>query len=115
MYRWLVKKITQPIGHHIRAWRQHRGLTLQRLEERLEREPGEPLISRVSLGRIERGEQPYSQPVLEALAEALQCTPAELLTVDPTKEGEVIDLMRLIRSLDPQRLEMATRMLRAIA
>lgn len=115
VYVWLVKKITKSVGHHIRDWRLYRGLTLRRLEERMEREPGVPLISRVSLGRIERGEQPYSQPVLEALAQAFECTPDELLTVDPSKDGMVIDLMRRIRKADPALIDQLSKIARAIA
>ncbi len=51
----------------------------------------------VNIGRIERGEQPYTQDFLEAAAEALNASVVDLLTVDPTKEGEVVDLLRILR------------------
>ncbi|MEM1088246.1 MAG: helix-turn-helix transcriptional regulator [Pseudomonadota bacterium] len=86
------------VNHHIRKWRKHRGLTLNELADRMEIEPGVRLISDVSLGRIERGIQPYSQPVLEALAEALQVTTAQLLSDDPLKDGDVIDITRMLAS-----------------
>ena len=79
----------------IREWRQKRGLSLRRLADRLEREPGgAPIISHASLGRIEKGEQPYSQPILEALADALGVTVGMLLEVHPDREGDVVDLVR---------------------
>lgn len=85
----------KPLGRtYIREWREARGLSLRQLANRMEIEPGgDLLISHVSLGRIERGEQPYSQPILEALADALAVSVSALIEVDPTKEGEVIDLM----------------------
>ncbi len=99
----------------IEAWRKYRGLSQVQLEHRLEKAPGEPLISRVSIGRIEKGEQPYSQPILEALAEALDCTVSDLLEVDPTKAGEVVDLMRIIRGLDSKGVHQLAKIAKAIA
>ena len=62
----------------IRAWRQKRGLTLEALASRIG-------TTHTTLSRIERGLQPYSQALLEAIAEALApCTPADLLMRDPT-------------------------------
>jgi len=61
----------------IREWRQSRGLTLEQLANRIG-------ITHASLSRIERGRQPYSQPLLEALADALQTEPASLLMRNPT-------------------------------
>jgi transcriptional regulator with XRE-family HTH domain len=87
---------------YIREWREHRGLSLRRLADRIELsdEDGDAL-SYVSLNRIELGKQPYSQPILEALAHALDVTVVDLLSVDPTKEGQVVDLMSLLKDRDP--------------
>ena len=62
---------------YIRQWRKHRNLTQEQLSARI-------FISYASLGRIERGKQPYSQGILEALAAALNTDPASLLMRDPT-------------------------------
>lgn len=62
---------------YIRQWREHRGKTLEQLGEIID-------MTHVSISRIERGLQPYSQPVLEAIADALQTDPASLLIRDPT-------------------------------
>lgn len=67
---------------YIRAWRKFRNLTLERLVERLVDTAGEMTVG--NLSQIERGNQPYSQPQLEALAEALQTDVASLLMRDPT-------------------------------
>lgn len=57
----------------IREWRKSReNMTLKRLADRIG-------MAQSSLLRIERGEQPYSQPILEAIAEAIGCEPADLV------------------------------------
>jgi len=96
---------------YIREWREYRGLSLRRLADRIELDGQGESISHASIGRIEKGEQPYSQPILEALAHALNCSVTDLLSVDPTKEGEVIDLVRLLN--DAQR-DQAIRVLKAL-
>lgn len=60
----------------IKEWRQHRGLSQEQLADRLE-------TSVASISRIESGAQPYTQDVLEALADALMTTPASLLMRNP--------------------------------
>ena len=67
----------------------------------MEREPGIPLMSHANIGRVENFQQPYSQELLEAAAVAFDCTVEQILTVDPTKEGEVIDILALLRDKDP--------------
>lgn len=71
--------------HFIREWRVHRGLTQERLADRLQ-------ISTASLSRIETGRQPYTQDMLEALAAALMCEPADLIMRDPTQPGAIWSL-----------------------
>lgn len=59
-----------------KAWRKYRGYTLEQAAE----------LAGMSIGNIsamERGAQGYTQDGLEALAEAYNATPAQLLTVDP--------------------------------
>lgn len=69
---------------YIRQWREHKNLSLRRLADRLADETGRPIITYASIGRIEAGQQPYSQEALEAIAEALGTDPASLLMRDPT-------------------------------
>jgi transcriptional regulator with XRE-family HTH domain len=66
----------------IRQWREHRQMTLEQLAQQVG-------ISYASLSRIERGVQPYSQMILEALAEALQTDVACLLVCEPA-DGHAI-------------------------
>lgn len=60
----------------IRQWREFRGLTLEQLADRVG-------TTHASLSRIERGKQPYVQPLLEAIAEALMTDPASLIIRNP--------------------------------
>jgi DNA-binding Xre family transcriptional regulator len=61
----------------IRQWREHRGLTLERLADRVGMTAG-------NLSQLERGNQGYTQNTLEGLANALQTDAASLLMRDPT-------------------------------
>ena len=84
-------------NHYFREWRTHRELSLAKVVARMEIEPGgDPLISAMSLSRIERGEQPYSEEVVNALASVYGCEPWMLFRVNPTKDGAVVDLMTYI-------------------
>jgi transcriptional regulator with XRE-family HTH domain len=60
----------------IRQWREHREKTLEYLAEKIG-------ITHASLSRIERGLQPYSQAILEAIAKDLATDVPSLLTRDP--------------------------------
>ena len=94
----MAKRVTpipkrQPRRHYLREWRAYRGLTQERLAERAGLTPG-------AISQLENDQVGYTQASLEALANALQCEPAELLGRDPGKDGDVIDLLRLIREKD---------------
>lgn len=75
---------------YIKEWRTHapkfegKKLTLAKLSERLELEHGIHLTEG-QLSRIERGEQPYGQDALEAIADICGTEPASLLMRDPSK------------------------------
>jgi len=101
-------------NHYIRQWREHRNLSLAKLAARMEVEPGgEELISAMSLSRIERGQQPYSEELLNALGDALSCSLGELISVNPLMDGQVIDLMRFIQDLDRRNAGKALTILKA--
>jgi transcriptional regulator with XRE-family HTH domain len=88
---------------YIKEWREKRGLSLRRLAERLEHTPGgDLLISHASIGRIEKGQQPYSQPILEGIADALGVTTWMLLEVNPEKDGDVIDVTLRLNKASPE-------------
>lgn len=74
----------------LRAWRKYRGLTQE--------EAGEALnLDRTQLGRVERAIQPYSQTLLEAAADLYDCTPADLLRVDPLHQDPADEWDRLMK------------------
>lgn len=93
----------------IRQWRKHRGLTLEKVADRVTTSGVD--ITHASLSRVERGIQPYNQPLLEAIAEALQTDVASLLMRDPTdsealwsiwdqaKPGERLIFLELAKTL----------------
>lgn len=62
---------------YFKEWRKFRGLTQEQLAERIG-------IARSYLTKIERGDRRYDQPFLEAAADALRCSPADLIMRDPT-------------------------------
>lgn len=66
----------------LREWREFREMSQDRAIERLELEAEFP-FSKGQLSRVERGEQPYSQDLLEALATIYRCDTADLLKSDP--------------------------------
>ena len=99
--------------HYIREWRQHRKISLRRLAARLEMEPGgDELVSYATLSRIENYKQPYSQPIINALADALDVEPWMLLKVNPKKDGQVIDMLF---HLDAKKRDMALEYLKFLA
>ena len=65
-----------PPRHFIREWRKYRKLSQERLAEQLG-------VTHGAISQLERGITSYTQPMLEALAEAMSCTPADLLMRDP--------------------------------
>jgi transcriptional regulator with XRE-family HTH domain len=94
----------------IRAWRKDRGLTLAQLADRLATEL-EVEISEGQISRIERGETPYSQDILEAIAIALRCEPADLIMRDPTAPDAIWSLLDTLKPM--QRLQ-ALEMIKVI-
>lgn len=59
-----------------------------------------------------KGHQPYSQPIIEALAAALGVTVPMLLESDPAKEGEIIDLLQ---QLTPTKRREAIAIIQALS
>lgn len=66
----------------LRQWRTHRNKTLVQVGEYLH-------MSHSQLSRIERGDQPYNQEMLEALAELYMCDPVDLLIRDPSAKDSI--------------------------
>lgn len=66
----------------VKEWRNYRGLTQEQLAERVG-------MSKGNISQLEQGVQGYSQEGLEAIAEALQCDPGQLLNVDPSRDDAI--------------------------
>lgn len=90
--------------HFLKEWRTFRGLTMDRLADRLE-------ISKATLSRLESGKQPYTQDTLEALADALSCEPADLIMRDPTSPGAIWSLWEKASPAQRQQIESVVRAL----
>lgn len=90
---------------YLRQWRKMKpGRTLEQVAAELH-------MSQPQLGRIERGEQQYNQDLLEALAEIYGCEPDELIWRDPSKEGQVVDM---VKRLDEKRQAQIAAFIRAL-
>lgn len=66
----------------LKEWRQYRGLTQARLGERIGK-------SKSNISEFENGVTRYNQDLLEALADALMCEPADLIMRDPTQPDAI--------------------------
>lgn len=60
----------------IREWRLHRGLTLQDVADKTG-------ITHATIGRVERGKIAYTRDTIEAIADAMNCLPGQLLSYPP--------------------------------
>jgi len=75
----------------IREWRKYHGLTLQQLCDKLELDEGLS-YTMGHISRMERGDTPYTQDLLEALARVLLCEPMDLVVRDPNEDASIITL-----------------------
>jgi transcriptional regulator with XRE-family HTH domain len=83
--------------HYIKEWRKHRGLTQDRLAERIG-------IDRAYLSKIESGKRRYDQPFLEAAAVVLQCEPADLIIRDPSDPDGIWSVWDTLRPVERQQV-----------
>ena len=95
---------------YIRAWREKKGHTLDDMVGRMEVLGVK--ITGASLSRIERGIQPYNQDLLEAIAEALGVTVAQLVEHNPNLPGAVV--VDFVQRLDEKQAEQAGAVLKAM-
>lgn len=93
------------VRHFIREWRKHRGLSMEELAERVE-------LTHGAISQLERGIVNYTQPTLEALAEALGCEPADLIMRNPLDDEAPWTIWD---SLKPVQQKQAIRLMKALA
>jgi transcriptional regulator with XRE-family HTH domain len=97
-------------GHFFRQWRKARGLTLEQAADRIERAseargeagwPGRPIsMTHATLSRIERGRLPYSQGLLELLAEVYRIDRASLIMRDPSEAEGIWSIWEQLKPLE---------------
>lgn len=86
--------------YYFAEWRKHRHMTQDSLAELTGLTPS-------SISQLENGKQGFTQNTLEALAEALDCKPGDLLQNHPSeRDGRDVLLMQ-IRSLSDKKLDQA--------
>lgn len=93
-----------PPRHYVREWRKFRGFTQERLAERTPYTTG-------AISQLETGRTAYTQDMLEALAQALDCLPGDLISRHPEKAGDVVSLFD---DLSDAKKRIALEMLRAL-
>lgn len=81
-----------PARHFIREWRKHRGYTQEQLAEALG-------VTHGTISQLETGKINYTQPMLEALAKALACEPADLIMRDP--DSAIWSIMDNLKAMHP--------------
>lgn len=87
-----------------REWRKHRNLTQAQLAERVG-------VAQGSISDLEKGVFAYTQPMLEALADALSCKPWDLLWRPP---GAAETLRDVLEGMDPIEQERALAVVKAL-
>lgn len=88
----------KPIPLHLKAWRKMRGLSQAQLAERLN-------VSDATVSRIEKGLQNWDQEFLKAAADALRCTPADLLVRDPSAPGAIWSIWEQAKPGEREQIE----------
>lgn len=91
-------------NHFIREWRKHREMTQEDLS-------GMASVGRSYLAQIERGERQYDQKLLEKLAVALRCTPADLIARAPDAGQSIDALLETVDESEKARIAAAIRAL----
>lgn len=101
-----LRKIVKPrVRHFIKEWRKYKGLTQERLASRVELTPG-------AISQLEGGTVNYTQPTLEALAEALGCEPGDLLRPPPIDAEN--ELAALVMAMNAERKAKALKLLKVL-
>lgn len=93
-----------PPRHYVREWRKFRGLTQERLAERTPYSNG-------AISQLETGRTSYTQDMIEALAQALDCLPGDLISRNPYAEGDVVFLFN---ALSDDKRRIAIEMLKTL-
>lgn len=88
-----VAKSDRQLGKtYIADWRAAAGMSLEALAEEIGK-------SHATISRIENQKQPYSQPILEAIADVFECQPEDLLSGPPPDREKLARANRLRQAM----------------
>lgn len=104
---FMANKGDLAVGSFLKRWRKHRGYTQQKLGEMAG-------LEAASISQLETGKQWFSDESLANLARALQCSPAELLEHDPTREDSFWPLLQKAEKLQGAERQQLLRIIRAV-
>jgi transcriptional regulator with XRE-family HTH domain len=108
---WGMNRLKRHTRTFIREWRQYRNLTQVQLRERVIM-PSSEQMGQGHLSKLETGQLPYSQPILEQIADALSCSPGDLLMRDLTQDNAIWSIWD---KLGKAQKRQAVRLLQAIS
>lgn len=90
--------------HFLREWRKHRGKTLEQIADALHMTHG-------NLSKIERGLVPYTQDLLERLAELYRCDVPDLIMRDPSDPQGIWSVWDNAKPGDKKKIVSAARII----
>lgn len=89
---------------YLKEWREYRDLSQETLAERVD-------STGATISRLENAKQPYTQALLEALADALTCEPADIIMRPP---GSGDELAAVFSDMSPETQVQALAVMRAL-
>lgn len=92
----------------LREWRSYRNKTQAQVAEALG-------VTKTHISNIENGKRQYTQELLEAAAEYLQCDPAHILNVDPTSPNSIWSIWEAAARIPEAKRDDARRIMSALA
>lgn len=92
---------------YLKQWRTYRGLTQERLAERVGMTQG-------MISHLEKGRADYSGDTLAKLGDALSCEPQDLLMRDPTKPDAVWSILDNLKKATPEERDQVARIAEAL-
>lgn len=95
-----------PPRHFIRQWRKYRGFTLEGLAEAVG-------VTHSAIQQLETGRTNYTQPMLEALADALACSAADLIIRNPLDDEAPWSLLEVWQKADAEKRRQMVRVIQA--
>lgn len=102
----VIEAKSMPVGNFVKEWRTYRGLTQDQLAE-------QSSYTGSAISQLESGRSKYTQTFLEAIAQALDCHPADLLLKNPAPESFQQTVERLSNKIPLERRELFLAILKS--